>query len=256
MLMVVDIGNSNIVIGLFEGEDLIRDWRLYTDLYRTDDEYAATVRSFFRDSDINPGSIGRIIISSVVPGMNETFTRMINKITGKIPLVLGPAHYGHLPVKVPESALQEIGSDLVCNAVAAYLTYKAACIIVDFGTALTFTAIGPDGSLRGAAIAPGLGTAVKSLFQGTAKLPDVPLELPPSSLGINSIQAIQAGVVLGYQGLVETLISRMRAEMGELVPVIATGGLSHVFKTVPGIFDRVDEGLTLRGLRLISEMIP
>lgn len=254
MLMVVDIGNTNIVVGLYHGEDLVQDWRLYTDPRRTDDEYSSILRSLFRDSGIAPGTIEKTIISSVVPVLNETFTHMIQKLTGKTPLVLGPSLFGKLPVHVPESAVHEIGTDLVCDAVAAYTLYKSACIVVDFGTALTFTAIDFDGEIRGVAIAPGLGTAVKALFRDTAQLPSVPIEIPPSSLGTNTIHSIQAGVVLGYQGLVESLIKRMRSDMNTEAPAIATGGLSHVLVPVTDVFDKVDQMLTLRGLKLIAEL--
>lgn len=254
MLMVIDIGNTNIVAGLFHDEDLVQDWRLYTDPRRTDDEYSSILRSLFRDSGIAPGTIEKTIISSVVPTLNDTFVRMIEKMTGKTPLVLGPALYARLPVHVPESAVHEIGTDIVCDAVAAYTHYHSACIVVDFGTALTFTAIDYDGEIKGVAIAPGLGTAVKALFRDTAQLPSVPLEIPPSSLGTNTIHSIQAGVVLGYQGLVESLVARIRKDLGANAPVIVTGGLSHVLEPVSPVFDRVDQMLTLKGLKLIAEM--
>ncbi len=254
MLMVIDIGNTNIVVGLFHGQDLVQDWRLYTDPRRTDDEYGSILRSLFRDSGIAPGTIEKTIISSVVPTLNETFVGMIEKMTGKNALVLGPSLYSKLPVRVPETAVHEIGSDIVCDAVAAYSAYRAACIVVDFGTALTFTAIDDSGDIRGVAIAPGLGTAVKALFRDTAQLPSVPLAVPPSSLGTNTIHSIQAGVVLGYQGLVETLVARIRSDLGKDAPVIATGGLSHVLASVSTVFDRVDGLLTLKGLKSIAEM--
>lgn len=255
MLMVIDVGNTNIVIGLFHGNDLVVDWRLYTDPRRTDDEYGSIIRSLFRDSGIAPGTIETTVVSSVVPQLNDTFVTMVEKLTGKRPLVLGPDLYGKLTVHVPESALHEIGTDIVCDAVAARDIYGAACIVVDFGTALTFTAIDDGGEIRGVAIAPGLGTAVKALFRDTAQLPSVPLELPPSSLGTNTIHAIQSGVVLGYQGLVESLIARMRKDLGVNAPVVATGGLSSVLEPVTGVFDRVDRLLTLRGLKLVAEMV-
>lgn len=255
MLMVIDIGNTNIVAGLFHGDDLVQDWRLYTDPRRTDDEYGSILRSLFRDSGIAPGTIEKTIISSVVPNLNDTFVRMIEKVTGKVPLVLGPALYDRLPVTVPESAIHEIGTDLVCDAVAAFVTYKTACIVIDFGTALTFTAVDATGAIRGVAIAPGLGTAVKALFRDTAQLPSVPLEMPPSSLATNTIHSIQAGVVLGYQGLVESLVARMKRDLGTEATTIATGGLSFVLEEVTTVFDHVDAMLTLRGLKLIAEMV-
>lgn len=254
MLMVVDIGNTNIVVGIFHGDDMVQDWRLYTDPRRTDDEYSSILRSLFRDSGIAPGAIEKTVLSSVVPVLNDTFVHMIEKLTGKAPLVLGPDLYASLPVKVPASAIHEIGTDLVCDALAAYTYYKSACIVVDFGTALTFTAVDFNGEIRGVAIAPGLGTAVKALFRDTAQLPSVPLEVPPSSLGTNTIHSIQAGVVLGYQGLVESLINRIRSDLGTPAPAIATGGLSHVLVPVTAVFDRVDQMLTLRGLKMIAEI--
>lgn len=255
MLMVIDIGNTNIVVGLYHDDELVKDWRLYTDPRRTDDEYSSILRSLFRDSGIAPGTIDKTIISSVVPTLNETFVTMIEKMVGKTPLVLGPALYDRLPVRVPESAIHEIGTDIVCDAVAAYTRYESSCIVIDFGTALTFTAIDYDGRIRGVSIAPGLGTAIKALFRDTAQLPSVPLEVPPSTLGTNTIHSIQAGVIIGYQGLVESLIARMRSDMGHDAPAIATGGLSHVLESVTRVFDAVDPMLTLRGLKLIAEMV-
>ena len=255
MLLVIDIGNTNIVAGLFHGNDLVQDWRFYTDPRRTDDEYGSTLRSLFRDSGIAPGTIEKTIISSVVPNLNDTFVRMIEKVTGRPPLVLGPSLYDRLPVRVPDSAIHEIGTDLVCDAVAAFLTYKTACIVIDFGTALTFTAVDATGAIRGVAIAPGLGTAVKALFRDTAQLPSVPLEVPPSSLATNTIHSIQAGVVLGYQGLVESLVARMKRDLGTEATTIATGGLSFVLEEVTPVFDHVDAMLTLRGLKLIAELV-
>jgi len=255
MLMVVDVGNTNIVLGLFHGDDLVMDWRLYTDPRRTDDEYSSIIRSLFRDSGIAPGAIETTVLSSVVPQLNETFTSMIKKLTGREPRVLAPPVYDKLPVTVPASAVHEIGTDLLCDAVAAWDTYHDARIVVDFGTALTFTAVGKNAEIRGVAIAPGLGTAVKALFRDTAQLPSVPLEVPPSSLGTNTIHAIQSGVVLGYKGLLESLIARMRADLGSNVPVIATGGLSSVLEHETDVFDRVDPLLTLKGLRIVADCI-
>lgn len=255
MLMVVDIGNTNIVVGLFHDGEMAAHWRLYTDPRRTDDEYASIVRSLFRDAGITPASIKKAVVSSVVPQLNDTFVSMIEKITGKTPFLLGPSLYEKLPVTVPDSAVHEIGSDIVCDAVAAWDAYKSAVIVLDFGTALTFTAIDGTGHIRGVAIAPGLATAVKALFRDTAQLPSVPLEAPPSSLGTNTIHAIQSGVVLGYTGLIESLIGRMRSDLGVCAPVVATGGLSGVLEKETAIFDRVDPLLTLTGLCLIASLL-
>ncbi len=255
MLMVIDVGNTNIVVGLYHGSDLALDWRLYTDPRRTDDEYVSIVRSLFRDSGIAPGTIEKTVVSSVVPQLNDSIYSMVAKLTGKAPYILGPNYYSLLPVRVPQTALHEIGTDIVCDAVAAWESYRGPCIVADFGTALTFTAIGSDAEIKGVAIAPGLGTAVKALFRDTAQLPSVPLEVPPSSLGVNTVQAIQSGVVLGYQGLAESLIARMRRDLGVDAPAVATGGLSHVLAKVSSVFDRTDLTLTLRGLKFIADRI-
>lgn len=255
MMMVVDIGNTNIVVGLYHDDDFVLDWRLYTDTRRTDDEYSSILRSLFRDSGIAPGNISQTIISSVVPVLNDTFLHMIEKLTGKTPTIIGPQLYCHLPVHVPESAMHEIGTDLVCDAVAVFTQYKRACIVIGFGTALTFMAIDDRGDIRGVAIAPGLGTAVKALFRDTAQLPSVPLEAPPSSLATNTMHSIQAGIVLGYKGLVESLVTQMRKDLGCEAIAIATGGLSHVLSGITEIFDKVDPKLTLRGLKLIAGMV-
>lgn len=255
MNMVIDIGNTNIVAGLFHENDLAQDWRLNSNPNRTDDEYTSILRSLFRDSGVTISSIEKTLISSVVPSLTDTIFSMMKKMTGKDPFVLNPSIYDRLPVKVPESALHEIGSDILCNAVAAYTYYASACIVLDFGTALTFTAIDNSGLIRGVAISPGLGTAVKALFRDTAQLPSVPLEMPPSVLATNTIHAIQAGVVVGYQGLVESLIIKMRKEMGLEAPVIATGGLSSVLGKSTSLFDQVDPMLTLKGLNFISNAL-
>ncbi|MDR2898065.1 MAG: type III pantothenate kinase [Spirochaetaceae bacterium] len=264
MLMVIDIGNTNIVVGLFEGDTLKYDWRIYSDSRRTGDEYSSILLSLFRDAGISAADIQSTALSSVVPLLIGPFIRMVQMMTGKKPIVLGPPLYDRLPVSVPESAIHEIGTDLVCNAVAAYTRFKSSCIVVDFGTALTFTAINSSGLISGVSIAPGLGTAVKALFNNTAQLPSVPLETPPSSLGTNTIHSIQSGIVFGYKGLVESLIGRIKQDLsssegGRIAPdaiqVIATGGLNSVLQPITDAFKVVEKLLTLRGLKIIAEII-
>jgi type III pantothenate kinase len=169
------------------------------------------------------------------------------------PLILGPAVYPSLPIKV--IAPEEIGTDLVANAVAAFERVRGACIVVDFGTALTFTALDASGEIRGVAIAPGLGSAVAGLSRDTAQLPRVPLECPPSALGKNTVQAIQAGIVYGYIGMVEHLVRRISQEMAEEVKVVATGGLCRVVSPHTKIFNVVEPNLTLYGLEAIARII-
>ena len=213
MLLAIDIGNTNIVTALFHENELVNTWRIYSDTRRTGDEYSAILASLFRDAGVNIARIDSCVLSSVVPVLIGQFVGLLERMTGKKPVLVNPGLFPLLPVKIPESAVHEIGSDLVCNAVEAYSRYRQACIIVDFGTALTFTAVDTDGNLQGIAITPGLGTARNSLFNNTAQLPSVPLEAPPSSLGTNTIHSIQAGIVLGYKGLVESLIHTMKQEL-------------------------------------------
>lgn len=167
---------------------------------------------------------------------------------------MGPDLYKKLPIGVLNP--YEIGSDLVSNALAAYTRFKRSCIVVDFGTALTFTTLGNDGEILGVAIAPGLKTAIKSLSQNTAKLFDVPLQLPDSVLGKNTVHAIQAGILIGYEGIVTTMIKKIRKELkDESVPVIATGGLSSIITSLSSEFSSIDANLTLDGLRIAVEFV-
>jgi type III pantothenate kinase len=171
----------------------------------------------------------------------------------KDPLVLGPAVYEKLPIKILRP--YEIGSDLVCNAFAAYTLFKRSCVVIDFGTALTFTTLSQDGEILGVSIAPGLKTAIKSLSQNTAKLFDVPLVMPTSVLGRGTVHAIQAGVLVGYEGMVKHMLQRIRTELNDdSLKSVATGGLSSIIPSLKETFDHIDPNLTLNGLRLIGEV--
>lgn len=259
MILTIDIGNTNIVIGLFKDDKILKLWRIHTDTRRTNDEYETIIRSFFRDENIDFNKVKLSGLSSVVPSLTDNFIQIIKNLTKNQPCVVAPDLFScdDFPIQVPKSAIYEIGSDLVCNAVAAHAVCKTSCIVVDFGTALTFTAVDKKAMIQGVAIAPGLGTAVKALFKDTAQLPSVPLKVPESSLGKNSIESIQSGVVLGYVGLVESLIKRMRSDLGGLTesqcPIVATGGLSNVLQPYTSIFSHIDQSLTLTGLKIITE---
>lgn len=256
MLLCFDIGNTNIKTALFDGDRITHEWRISTDSKRTGDEYFSIIRTLTRDVPVNLADIQSAAVSSVVPTLIGPFVIVSQHLIGKKPLIIGPDMYAKLPVKVPESAVHEIGTDLLCDAVEAWCRYKCACIIADFGTALSFTAVDADGHIAGIAIAPGIGTALKSLFTNTAQLPSVPLEIPSSSLGTNTTEAIQSGILLGYKGLVEGLISRMKADLSaqtgideEAIKTIATGGLNSMLQPVTDAFDDIDKELTLHGLR-------
>ncbi|MFA6505182.1 MAG: type III pantothenate kinase [Treponemataceae bacterium] len=253
MLFTVDVGNSNIVAGIWRGDVLDHSWRLHTVSKKTEDEYGTIFRSLFSDEGLDPRSVDRVCLSSVVPSLTASMEAMLKRITGQTPIVVGPAIYGKLPINVVNP--YEVGADLVADAMAAYDKCKGACVVVDFGTALTFTIVGEDGTMLGVAITPGLGTAVNALSRDTAQLPFVDLVAPPMPFGLNTVHAIQAGVVYGYTGLVEYMIARIQAEIGLELKVIATGGLCEVVAPLTKVFTYVEPDLTLRGLKLIAERI-
>ncbi len=190
----------------------------------------------------------------MVPPAAEQVCAMVAERAGAAPLVVAPGVRTGIRIRTDNPG--EVGADLVANAVAAYDLFGCACVAVDFGTALSFTAVSAGGDLVGVAIAPGLTHALKALSDNTAQLPLVPLAAPPSAIGRNTVHSIQAGLVLGYVGLVEGLVARMRGELGGGVKVIATGGQALVIPPLTSIFDKVDPWLTLDGLRLISERNP
>lgn len=250
MLFTVDVGNSNIVAGLWQSDELVQTRRVHTVSRKTEDEYATIFRALFSDAGYDPKAVRACCLSSVVPALSDAMAAMLRGLCGRDPVVLGPAIYPELPVDVVNP--HEVGADLVADAVAARDLCAGACIVVDFGTALTFTAVSAGGRMEGVAIAPGLGTAVNSLSRDTAQLPHVRLAAPAEPFGRNTIEAIQAGIVHGYTGLVEHLVTRIKDSLGGEAFVVATGGLSGVIAPLTKVFDAVDINLTLRGLKLIA----
>ena len=262
MVLVFDIGNTNIKTAVFENDKLLYEWRVSTDLRRTGDEYFSMLRSLFNDAKISFADIEQVVLSSVVPALIGPFVIVSQHFSGKKPLIIGPDIYDKLPVKVPETGVHEIGTDLLCDAIEAWCRYKSPCIVADFGTALSFTAVDKDGNIAGVAIAPGIRTAFNSLFSGTAQIPAIPLEIPPTSLGKNTTVAVQAGIVLGYKGLVESLIKNMKEDMEKEtgtkasdIKVIATGGLNSMLQPITDVFDFVDKELTINGMLRISKLL-
>lgn len=253
MILAVDIGNTNIVFGIAGQNEWLKIWRVQTDASKTADEYEVIFRSLFAISKICKSEIDRAILSSVVPRLIRPFREMLNHLLGQFPLLVEPSIYGRLPIAVLNPF--EIGTDLVADATAAFVGYKMPCMVIDFGTAMTFITIGKSGEIQGVAIAPGLQTALRSLTGNTAQLPDVQLVSPPSVLGKNTIHAIQSGLVLGFAGLVDSIIGRTEKELGEALTVVATGGLSEVLFSVSEKIEIIDENLTLDGLKYIAELI-
>jgi type III pantothenate kinase len=251
MLLAVSIGNSHIGFGVLEKGVWIRRWRIQTVHAKTADEYLVIMRTLFDTAGIGPDAVTSAILSSVVPPLTATLSDAMEMLAGRRPLVLSAKL--DLGLRITTENPAEVGADLVANAVAAYHRFKGNCIVIDFGTALSFTAVSAAGELRGVAIAPGLTSAVDSLARSTAQLPSVYLAAPPAAIGRNTVHSIQAGIVFGYTGLVGDIVRRMRTELGGTATVIATGGQAPVMAPLLGPDVVLEQWLTLEGLRVIAE---
>jgi type III pantothenate kinase len=252
MLLAIDIGNTNTVLGIHNGDSYEEHFRIQSAPEKMPDEYVLTFLGLFREHGIDPQSISRVVMSSVVPVLSDTFREAIGRISDVPVLVVTP--YVNLNVRIDIPHPEEVGADLIANACAAYERYHKSCIIVDFGTALTFVAVTGEGRFLGAAFAPGLNTAMRALSLETAQLPQVSLEPPPRTIGENTIHALQSGIVVGYGGLAEKLITEMDAELGGGSAVIATGGLAGALSARIPQIQEVDPWLTLSGLKLIADL--
>ncbi len=253
MLLAFDIGNSDITIGLWTDEQWKHVWRIPSKPDQPELYYGVKMRDYFLEAALAVDRVETIVLSSVVPNLTDKIKSVIRNLYLREPITLSPAIYAKLPIQVLNP--YEIGADLVANAMAAYTKFNQTCIVVDFGTALTFTTVSGEGKILGVSIVPGLRTALKSLTQNTAKLFDVPLEMPASALGTSTVTAIQSGIVIGYEGLVKNMVAAIRAELKTDCPAIATGGLSFVITSLKGFFHTVDPHLTLDGLRIIGQTI-
>ncbi len=254
MLLCIDIGNTNIVLGLWDDSAWHTHWRVRTVRDQMPDEYAMLLKALLRDGGFEMTDITRVVLASVVPPLTTIFTEMFARYLGDTTLIVGPGVRTGLRIRIDNPV--ELGADLVANAVAAYDRFHTACIIVDFGTATTFSAVSPVGDFLGVAIAPGLGVAAEALSSRTAQLPRVSLFPPSAAIGKNTVHSMQSGLVFGYVGLVEGLIERIRSELGGTAQVVATGGLSEVLAPLSEQITVVDPWLTLEGLRLIAERNP
>ncbi len=252
MLVAVDIGNTNIVIAVHDGQQWIRSFRIYSDQQKTSDEYFVVLDSLMSHADISKENIDRAVISSVVPNLTRSMQKNIIRLFEVQPLMVD--HTINTGLK-KETIPAELGSDLLSNlAQAHHVRPDSAVVVVDFGTALTFSTVDSDGSVLGASIAPGLITAVNALFGNTAQLPQVELKIPSSVIGRNSQDSIRSGIMYGYAGMVKTIIERTEQELEKEVFVIATGGLS---RTIAPLIDRINllsPMHTLDGLKLISDL--
>lgn len=253
MQLIIDIGNSDIVFGIYQKEECKYIFRTSSAIHQPQIEYKNFLIDKFLNYNLSLKSINLVVLSSVVPKLLPVLSNLLKSIFDKKVLVVSPSIYHQLNIKITTNN-NEIGTDLVANAVAGYDYAKSACIVVDFGTALTFTSIDNEGFIKGVAIAPGIKTAMKALASNAAQLPEIPLELPQSVIGKDTIHAIQAGILYGYIGLVQGILNQTKAELGRC-KVIATGGLSHVLTPLKSEFDVFNKSLTLNGLRLIGEMV-
>jgi type III pantothenate kinase len=249
MELIIDVGNSNIVIAIYQnGWDKV--FRYETKDNQPQIYYERGLAEILLEWGISSSQINYAIISSVVPELNEKIRSAVQSVLRKEPHLINPDILEKLPIHIPH--INEIGSDLVANAFAAVIKYNRPSIVVDFGTALTFTVVHPELGIQGVSIAPGVKTAFSSLFTNTAQLPQVPLDRPESAIGKNTIHALQAGIIIGYEGLVMHLLEKIKAELQEPYIVIGTGGLSESLKSITCHFDYVDKMHTLEGIRLIG----
>ncbi len=252
-LLAIDIGNTNIVFGIHNGSRWTHTWRVQTVRERMPDEYAVMFRHFLSEAGLELRQFGQTVISSVVPQLTAGLCEMVAQQSGFRPVVINARINTGITIKTDDP--DRVGSDLIADAVAAYARFRSNCIVVDFGTATTFTAVAEPGEMLGVAIAAGLNTVTNALVERTAQLPQIELMPPPFVIGRNTIHAMQAGLVVGHIAMVEGLVSRIKKELGG-GQVIATGGLSTVLAPHTDCFDAVDPWLTLDGLRLIAALNP
>jgi type III pantothenate kinase len=250
MLLAIDIGNTNIVFGVYDSSRWRHTWRVQTVHDRMPDEYAVLFRGFLSGDGLDLKAFDQVVLSSVVPKLTGGIFEMVAEQTGHLPVLVSARVNTGIQVRTDHP--DRVGSDLIANAVAAYDRFRSNCIAVDFGTATTLTAVAEPGEMLGTVIAAGLHTTADALVNRAAQLSHVELVPPPSVIGRNTIHAMQAGLVLGHLAMVEGLAARIQQELGS-AKVIATGGLSRVFGPLSDCFDAVDPWLTLDGLRLIAE---
>ena len=251
MLLTIDVGNSNTVLGVFRGEELVANWRLTTARQQTVDEYGVLTRNLLGYAGIDPAGIGGVIVSSVVPPVNWTLAEMARLYLGRKALFVEPGVKTGMAILVDNP--QEVGADRIVNGVAAFHKYGGPCIVVDFGTAITFDVISAKCEYLGGVIAPGLGISSEALFSRAAKLPRVEIKDPGKVVGTNTVASMQAGLYYGALDMMDGIIARMKAELGGETKVISTGGQAKLVTRGSKHIEHTDEFLTLTGLRLIWE---
>ena len=252
MLLTIDIGNTNITLGLYEGKALRSAWRLATAHERMPDEYGLQLLGLLEHAACTPQHLTGVAMASVVPPLTSTFLQACDKYLQRRPLVVDAGVKTGVRIRYEDP--KAVGADRVADAAAVQKLYGGPACIVDFGTATTFDAISAEGDYLGGAIAPGIGIAAEALFHRTAKLPRVDLQRPPSAIGRNTVHAIQSGMLFGYAGLVEGMVARFRKELGAATKVIGTGGLVELVAAETDVIEILAPWLTLEGLRIIWEL--
>lgn len=252
MILTLDIGNTNIKSAVFDGNNMVKYWRLKTDGAATSDELGIHMLALLQNGGLTPECIDGIIMSSVVPTINFTVDHMCRDYLGRAPIQIGPGVKTGINIRYENP--RELGSDRIANAVAVSALYGGPAIFIDFGTATTYGVISAKSEFLGGAIGPGLRMMNRALSTGTAKLPSIELVLPPQVIGKTTVSNIQAGILYGYIGSVEKIVEHMKHELGGSdIRVIATGGMAHLVKSNSDVIDEINPDLTLTGLRLIYE---
>ncbi len=252
MILVIDIGNTNIKLGVFEGDEMKYSTRLSSSTHKTSDEYYLSIKDLFATKGIGFSDITGVILSSVNPNLNYTFEHLISVYFGVKPLIVGSGIKTGLNVKYDNP--KEVGADRIVNSVGAIKTYGAPCIVIDCGTATTFNVINEKGEFAGGAISFGLKASADALYQKAAKLPKIELVKPDKAIGKSTITNMQSGLIYGYIGMVEYIVKKLKSEMGGNPKVIATGGLSEIVSGESKVIDVVDRALTLRGLNILYKI--
>ena len=251
MILAIDIGNTNIVLGCIEGERILREARMATDLIKTSDQYCAELKVMLDLLEVDRKAIEGSIISSVVPPVLNSFKTAVIKLTGKVPLVVGPGIKTGINILLDNPAMA--GGDLIVGAVAALAEYKPPLLVVDMGTATTITAIDEKGNFLGGSIFPGVKISAEALSGKTAQLPAISLEAPKKAIGRNTIDCMRSGVMMGHAAMVDGMVERMEAELGGPVSVIATGGIARFVLPMCKREIIYDKDLLLKGLRILYE---
>jgi len=252
MLLAVDIGNTDITLGVFEGEELHATWHMATGIHRMADEYAALLLNLLHHQGLDASDIKAIALCSVVPPLISTFDELFQRYFHLSPLVVGAGVKTGVRIRMDNP--REVGADRIVNAAAAHHLYGGPVIITDLGTATTFDTVSKEGDYLGGAIAPGIITAAEVLFTRAAMLPRVELTRPKHAIGTNTIAAMQSGIIFGYVALIEGMVARIQQELGEKAKVVATGGCAELIARETAVIDVVNPDLTLIGLRLIYLM--